>query len=74
MPRPDYKTCKQCGRHTGVVGELSHTRLCTECSLENRRAAATDLALHRGHYFRRWREGVAASVGAVLLDDVRENP
>lgn len=74
MPRLDLKTCKQCGGHARDVGVLSHTRLCMECSTENRRAAALDLANHSGPYFQAWRRGVAASVGAVFLDDVAVKP
>ena len=71
LPRADYTTCKECGRHTDEVGPLSHVRLCAGCGVRLARQAALDLSEHRGHYFKRWRAGMAASVGAVLLDESR---
>jgi hypothetical protein len=33
-------------------------------------AAIIDMHTHSGHFFQRWRRGMAASVGGVLLDDL----
>ena len=72
LPRLDYKTCKDCGRPSVEVGTLSHTRLCVSCwerrKLENNMGISTKT----GPAFRYWRRQMAASVGAVLLDDVRD--
>jgi recombinational DNA repair protein (RecF pathway) len=73
MPRLDLKHCRACGRHVDEVGVLSHSRLCAEDAARLSREAALDLANHSGPYFKRWRAGMAASVGAVLLDDSRES-
>jgi hypothetical protein len=32
-------------------------------------ASIIDQHTHSGYFFQRWRQGMAASVGAVLLDD-----
>lgn len=74
MGRIDYKTCKVCGRHADVVGELSHQRLCRECGEANLYENVTGLISHNGPAFRRWRFAIAASVGAVPLDDARTEP
>lgn len=68
MPRLDYKTCKGCGRHASEVGELSHTRLCEECGTVNLYENVLGLVTHSGPAFARWRHGMAACVGALLLD------
>lgn len=70
MPRDDYKTCKECLGHADDVGPLSHKRLCGDCGVKLAKAAAISLADHSGPYFKRWREGMVASVGGILLDDL----
>jgi len=62
--------CKDCRRHRDQVGELSWTGLCTECF--TRRFYENNIGLHTmtGPAVARWRRGMAASVGAVLLDDL----
>jgi len=72
MPRLDYKTCKHCGRAAAEVGALSHTRLCAECWEQRKRENNLSLVAKRGAPFRYWRQQVAASVGGVLLDDLRD--
>jgi len=71
MPRLDYKRCRACGRHVDEVGVLSHTRLCVEDSIRINRQAADEQHHHRGEFFQRWRRGIAASVGGVLIDDLQ---
>jgi hypothetical protein len=46
--------------------------LCAEHGDERMRDNLSELRAHSGPYFRRWRERIAASVGGVLLDDLRE--
>lgn len=68
---PDYRRriCKGCGSHSTEVGALSWTGLCTVCATE--RLAENVIGLHTmsNPARDRWRRGMAASVGAVLLDD-----
>ncbi len=54
------------------VGPISWRGYCGECGPKLAAAAADDLHYHRGPKFDRWRHQIAASVGAVLLDDVQE--
>ncbi len=70
MPRADYKTCKACGRHANEVGPLSWTRLCAECGAARLHANIDGIHEHDGPAFLRWRRSIAASVGAVLVDDL----
>ena len=74
MPRLDYKWCRACGGHTSNVGPLSHTRLCQGCAISHVQENVVGLAQKRKLALTRWRRGMAASIGAVLLDDVREQP
>jgi len=74
MPRGDYKTCRECGKHTREAGPISQSRLCGPCGIERERQAIVDLATHSGPTFQLWRRRIAASVGAALLDDVKANP
>ena len=74
MPRLDYKTCRACGRHTSEVGLLSHTRLCNGCAHRRFRANAIQISLGAGPWHDYRRAQIAASVGAVILDDVKPNP
>jgi len=74
MPRLDYKWCKRCHGHVTAVGVLSHERLCEVCSMELLSENVLSLAAHSGEPFKRWRRGMAASVGAVLTDDLQSNP
>jgi len=43
---------------------------CGECGPAIHEANNDDLHYHRGPYFMHWRRATAASVGAVLVDDV----
>lgn len=74
MPRYDLKTCRACGRHADEVGPLSHSRLCGPCGTERLTENVVGLATKTGPALRRWRRGMAASVGAVLLDEVEPKP
>jgi hypothetical protein len=43
---------------------------CGYCGPRIFERANTEMHEHRGHYFHLWRRAMAASVGAVLLDDL----
>jgi len=71
VPKLTYVSCRSCGRSSSEVGALSHTRLCGDCAVK--RMDANNLGIHHktGPAWARWRKQMAASVGAVLLDDAR---
>ena len=60
-----------CGRHKRDVGPISHGGYCGECGPAVQLQHNEDLHFHRGYYFQKWRRACAASVGAVLLDDLQ---
>lgn len=66
MPRLDYKTCRNCNGHADDVGELSHTRLCTECSRELLYENIDGLRFKAGKPLAKWRRGMILSAGGVL--------
>lgn len=72
MPRLDYRRCRNCGRNARDVGPLSHTRLCGECGTEELTANVVQMVAHTGPNWTRWRRSMAACVGGVLVDDLRE--
>jgi len=73
VPKRSYATCRICGRHRSEVGLLSHGRLCGDCGPILKDANNDQLHEKRGPAFALWRRRMAASVGAVLLDDVRND-
>lgn len=66
--------CKSCRRHKSEAGAISWSGLCDRCAREKVAENVTGLMDHNGPAFKRWRRGMAASVGAVILDDAQENP
>jgi len=62
--------CRVCNRHKRDVGTISHGGYCGECGPLVHIQNNEDLHYHRGFYFQRWRRACAASVGAVLVDDL----
>jgi len=70
VPRAAYKTCKGCGKTREEVGLLSWTRLCQGCAVDRVAENVTGLVTMSGYPLERWRRGMAASVGAFLLDDL----
>jgi hypothetical protein len=58
MPRSDYKTCRRCKRHSDDCGQLSHTRLCGDCSTIVLAENIIGLAEHSGEPLRKWRIGM----------------
>lgn len=45
---------------------------CRECGIGHCVDNAVELNAHRGPYFEHWRRRVAASVGALLVDETEE--
>jgi hypothetical protein len=68
---PDYRRrwCKGCDKRTEEVGPLSWSGLCSECGPRRLRENVLGLHTMTGEPVLRWRRGMAASVGAVLVDD-----
>jgi hypothetical protein len=64
------KWCKVCGKHVSQVGNVSWTGLCTECAIARVAENLEGLHCKSGPALERWRRGVAAGVGGVLLDDL----
>lgn len=70
MPRKNPRVCcKRCGRHRDEAGHISARGLCADCGIGAMERNAVELATMRGESVARWRRGVAASVGAMLVDD-----
>ena len=70
MPDGRRVKCKRCGKHANTVGPISWRGFCGVCGPLLAEQAADDLHYHRGPVFALWRERLAASVGAVLVDDL----
>jgi len=70
MPDARRAKCQNCGKHRDDVGPLSWRGYCGPCGVALNRAASSDLHYHEGPKFQRWRAGMAASVGGVLLDEL----
>ncbi len=56
------------------VGPLSWRGLCGVCGPKRSNDNADALHTMTGPEVTRWRRGMAASVGAILLDDAHEKP
>lgn len=74
MPKPAYRTCRNCGGDREDVGTLTRSRLCIECAHLLERENNDGIHTKSGPAFKRWRRAMAASVGGVLLDDVTGKP
>lgn len=70
MPRDDYKTCKECGRHADEVGPLSWARLCGDCGVGRLTENIIGLHTMTNPARDRWRRGMLGSVFPELLDVV----
>lgn len=64
--------CQHCGGHRDEVGGISHTGKCSACGQALLTENIYGLHYHRGPAFDRWRKGIAASVGAVFVDNAPE--
>lgn len=70
MPRLAYRNCRLCGRHADEAGLMSWTRLCGDCARVRLHENIDGLHTHSGPALDRWRRGMAAAVGGVLVDDL----
>lgn len=61
-------TCIKCGRHRDDVGPMSNSGQCHECGMRALSENIYGLVYKQGEPLRRWREGMARSVGAQLPD------
>jgi hypothetical protein len=59
-----------CGKNASIVGPISWRGLCIECAKRHVVDNADGLRTMTGPAVVRWRRGMAASVGAVLADDL----
>ena len=64
------KTCHGCDRPASECGPLSARYLCVECGNARMRSNVRELRAHSGPAVLRWRRGVAAGVGAILLEEL----
>ena len=71
--RPPITNCKVCDRHVDECGPLSLAYLCARCGSERWLENHSQLKAHSGPWFDHWRRRVAASVGALPLDDLDES-
>lgn len=69
-PRHQYQSCKVCGISRDVAGHITGTGKCLSCATDIETANIMQLRDHAGPYFHHWRQRLAASVGAVLVDDL----
>lgn len=69
MPSCKPTFCRICGEHESVVGRVSWRGKCEDCAADRMLANNVELREHTGESFTRWRRGMAASVGATLLDE-----
>jgi hypothetical protein len=74
MGDPRRVRCQSCGGHVTEVGELSWTGKCQLCWQQAVFSNVAQMMDRRGPNFSRWRSSMAACVGGVLLDDLRERP
>ena len=65
------RSCVVCSRPIEECGTLSARGKCNECGKALEAANIVGIASHSGPFFYHWRRQMAASVGGVLLDDVR---
>jgi hypothetical protein len=73
MPRRGYqrKTCKDCGGERSEIGHVTWRGYCLPCGQHRAVTEVNEMRAHSGPHFEHWRRSMAASVGGVLLDDVR---
>lgn len=64
------RTCRTCGGHHTEVGPISWAGNCESCGMLKLERNVLSLNSRSGEAFKEWRRSVAASVGAVLLDDL----
>ena len=62
--------CQRCDRHRSECGPISWSGLCTACAVNAVVTNVEGMGTMRKQERERWRRGMAASVGAVLVEDV----
>lgn len=62
--------CKRCDRPVSECGPLSARYRCADCGEGEMLENVRELKAHHGPRFHRWRRGVAAGVGAILVDEL----
>lgn len=70
MPDRTRKHCRVCGKHKDEVGAISWSGNCAKCAMLKLEYNVLSIHTRSGEPFKEWRRSVAASVGAVLLDDL----
>lgn len=63
-----------CGKPDTEVGPITWGGLCMECAHRKLNASIEEQHAHEGPTFQLWRRGMAACVGAVVLDDIPREP
>lgn len=63
-------SCRVCGKHKNEVGAISWSGNCANCAMLKLEYNVLSIHTRSGEPFKEWRRSVAASVGAVLLDDL----
>lgn len=71
MGHPDYRICRQCGKHSDEAGPLSWQRLCRRCGAENFVTNLDQLADGEGAFFDHWNRRVFMAARKRLLDSMR---
>jgi hypothetical protein len=74
VPDKRRSNCQLCRRHRDEVGPISWGGYCSVCGGVLYRLNMDGLHEKFGEPLRRWRRGMAKSVGAVLVDDMPHNP
>jgi hypothetical protein len=69
-PHHRYQACKVCGASHDQAGHISGTGKCLGCAAAIETANIVQLRAHAGPHFHHWRRRLAASVGAMLVDDL----
>lgn len=74
MPRKSYErgTCKDCGKTRTEVGHVTWRGYCGECGKRRMHTHNAQLHEHAGAHFEIWRQRMAASVGAILVEDLEQ--
>ena len=72
MPARNRVRCRVCKRHRDEVGPISWGGYCGVCGPAIHAQHCDDLHYHRGPGLLQWRQSMAASIGAVLIEDLGE--
>jgi hypothetical protein len=72
MPDQRRRRCRRCGKTDDEVGPISWNGLCQADAIAAVAENVIGLVEHRGPALERWRRGMVACAGGVLLDDLTE--